>query len=80
MFNKFGVVVLCILATLIFIFFPYEIFEGIYGNYEIRLNRYESLATFLTYPLSLISVVLIYLTYQSQKRETKDAGNTLKQQ
>jgi hypothetical protein len=80
MIKKNWLAILCICASAIFIFFPYEIFEGVYGKYEIKLNRYESLANFLTYPLSLISVVLIYVTYQSQRKETKNAEITLKQQ
>lgn len=80
MFKNVRVVIFYILAALFFILFPYEIFEGKYGIFEIKLDRYEKLASFLSFPLSLISVILIYITYQSQKAETKDASSITKQQ
>ncbi len=65
-----------------FVFFPYNILDGIqFSKYTIHTGKYNELGDFvggITAPfLSLVAVVLLYLTYMSQKQELRESRKLL---
>lgn len=62
-------------------FIPYQeiSFEGRYIDFDL-LSKYANLAEFLSFPIGILSLILIYLTFQSQKEELSQTTKTMKQQ
>lgn len=59
-------------GTLILLCFPYGLLEGInLLGFNVRLNRYAQFGDFVGGILSLVTLVLVYLTYQSQRYEVR---------
>jgi hypothetical protein len=62
-------------------FIPYEkiIIKGKSIDFDL-LNDYADLAVFLSFPIGLLALILIYLTFYSQKKELSETTKTMKQQ
>lgn len=74
------ILVSVVIIAILFIALPHNVIEGDYGNYYIQLDKYEGFATFLGLPIGLISLLLIFFTYRSQKIELRETSDTLKSQ
>lgn len=74
-----------LIIAILLIFIPYDSLEGkSVGRYIIHINSYSQLGEFIggvTAPIiSIAAFILLFLTYNSQKKELEETRNLLKKQ
>jgi len=83
--NGVNIAVGLLIAGLLFVFFPYDILNGLsLFGFEIRIENHSELGEFIggiTTPfLSTSAFILLYLTYKSQKKELSASRQILTRQ
>lgn len=72
--KEYWLLILFVFVGITFVFFPYYKLDGVkFWGYQLNITKYNELGDFvggITAPfLSLVALVLLYLTYKSQKEE-----------
>ncbi|MFL0685770.1 MAG: putative phage abortive infection protein [Algoriphagus aquaeductus] len=83
--KEYWLLILFVAIGITFIFIPYYKLDGIrFLTHELRIDKYNELGDFvggITAPfLSLVALVLLYLTYKSQKQELSQTRQILTKQ
>ncbi len=79
--NNWLLTITILFVAVALIFFPYNILDGkgILG-FILNTNEYDKLGQFISGITSPIAIILLYLTYTSQKEELKASKNILEKQ
>lgn len=77
-YKKNNLIINLIVISLLILFFPYFLLDGIpFWLFKSDLDYYEKFAPFLSIPLNMVTVVLVYKAYVSQKKELEDTSKAL---
>lgn len=84
-FREHRLLIICVVFGVLAAFFPYNVLDGIsLWGFKLNVDKYNELGDFIggiTAPfLSVVALLLLYLTYKSQKEELSETRGILNKQ